>query len=65
MYREIILKLAPGYDPRHIEAFMRLQYGTLDHIDPATFRSEVKIAVHCVEEGGVASAERLADSYGL
>jgi hypothetical protein len=64
-YADLIEKIAPGYDARHIEAYMRLQYSTLDHLDKATFRREVKIAVGCIEEGGVEMAEANAKSYGL
>lgn len=65
MYRDRIKNLAPGHDPRHIEAFMRVEFGTLDHLGPDRFRAEVAIAVACIEEGGIEMAERLAKSYGL
>jgi hypothetical protein len=69
-YGRIIAELAPqdapaDLDARHIEAFMRLQYGTLDHLDRATFRREIKIALACIAEGGNDDAEALAESYGL
>lgn len=54
-----------SYDPRHVEAFMRLQYGTLDHLDAATFETEVCIANACIAECGEGEAEALALSYGL
>jgi hypothetical protein len=52
-------------DPRHVEGWMRCENPTLDHLDRATFQSEVKIAVACIDgpEGDV--SERLAQSYGL
>ena len=52
-------------DPRHVEAYMRCQYSTLDHLDRRTFNREVKIAVGCIDHGGTAEAESLAQSYGL
>lgn len=64
-YTKLIQEIAPKYDPRHIEAYMRLQYSTLDHLDRATFRREAKIAAACVDEGGVEMAEANAKSYGL
>ena len=74
-YAPIIAKLAKplnpaaggmtSYDPRHIEAYMRLQYSTLDHLDAATFKAEVRIACECIEFMGADDAERLALSYGL
>lgn len=65
MYADLIKRLAPGYDPRHIEAFMRTQYGTLDHLSPRTFRREVALAVACIEEAGPEMAERVALSHGM
>jgi hypothetical protein len=52
-------------DPSHVEAYMRCQYGTLDHLDRKTFNREVKIAVGCIDQTGTAEAESLAMSYGL
>ena len=65
MYQTMIQKLAPSYDPRHIEAFMRSECGTLDRLSPSRFRTEVKYAVACIEQGGKDLAERIAKSYGL
>ena len=65
LYADRIRALAPDYDPRHIEGYMRLQYSTLDHLDAATFAREVKIAIGCIEYGGVEAAERNAQSFGL
>lgn len=56
---------AQGYDPRHIEAFMRLLFSTLDHLSPDTFCREVALACACIDVGGVARAERCARSFGL
>lgn len=65
-YRERILELAPAYDPRHVEGFMRCSCGgTLDHLDESWFRREVRIAVGCIRTGGMAFAEKIAKSYGL
>lgn len=65
-YTDLIASMIPaGYDPRHVEGYMRLQYSTLDHLDRATFRREVKIARQCIDEGGVERAESNARSYGL
>jgi hypothetical protein len=55
----------PEIDPRHIEAFMRLQYGTLDHLSRQTFAAEAKLGVECIQEGGLEMAEQCAQSYGL
>lgn len=54
-----------GYDPRHIEGYMRLQYGTLDHLSAADFRREVSVCIQCINEAGRDMAERNAQSFGL
>lgn len=52
-------------DPRHVVAWMRLQYGTLDHLDLDTFRRETRIGVGCTDKVGTEEAEDLALTYGL
>lgn len=64
-YTDIIRKIAPAHDPRHIEAYMRSEHSTLDHLSPQAFRSEVRMAVACIREGGAEMAERVALSFGL
>lgn len=64
-YRNRIQEIAPSYDARHIEAYLRLEHGTLDRLDPHAFAAEVVTAVMCIEAGGADAAERLAQSYGL
>jgi hypothetical protein len=63
-YAELIQRTEPTLDPRHVEAYMRLQYGTLDHLDRATFEREVRVAADCVRFDAQ-GAEDLARSYGL
>jgi hypothetical protein len=65
MYRTIITQIAPSYDPRHIEAHMRSELGTLDHLSSERFAAEVTAAVMCIEAGGAEMAEKLAQSYGM
>ena len=68
MYREIIENAliatghAEGYDPKQVEAWMRLKYGTLDALSIEDFTSEVKIACQCIDADPIASME-LADTY--
>lgn len=63
-YAERIKSLSAN-DPRHVESWMRLKFGTLDHLTPAEFESEVCIANACIAEAGVEESENLAVSYGL
>ncbi len=52
-------------DPRHIEAYMRLEHSTLDGLSPRQFDDEVEIGIACVEADGTANAESLAQSFAL
>jgi len=53
-----------GIDPRHVEGYMRLTYGTLDALSKETFVRETKEAVIDITLNPVL-AEKLALSYGL
>ena len=66
-YQTIIAKSkhAQGFDPRHIEGYMRLQYSTLGNLDNRTFNREIRLCVACIKEGGIDAAERNAKSFGL
>lgn len=57
--------VGPGLDPRHVEAYMRIEHGTLDHLSPHAFEAEARVATECIALGGKAEAEALAASYGL
>jgi hypothetical protein len=65
LYQTKIKELSRASDPRHIEAYMRLAHGTLDHLGPEQFRKETSLAVACIAEGGIDAAGKLAQSYGL
>lgn len=54
----------PGIDWRHLEAYMRLQYGTLGHLSQADFDEEARQCALTIE-ADPAAAEDLARSYGL
>ncbi len=52
-------------DPRHVEAWMRVEHDTLDALSPREFAAEVAIAIECAIEAGSETSERLARSLGL
>jgi hypothetical protein len=63
---QILRKLARAdIDARHVEAWMRLQHGTLDALSPRAFATEVRVCVECVDEAGIDRSDELARSYGL
>lgn len=63
-YRTIINEIDAGVDARHVEASMRLQYGTLCHLPRETFAAEIAVFKACerVEPG---YGEKLAQSFGM
>lgn len=52
-------------DPRHIEAFMRLEYKCLDGLSSSKFRKELLVSVRCCDVLGSGESEKLAKSLGL
>jgi len=52
-------------DPRHVEAWMRLEHGCLDGLSRAQFVAEVKTALACIAAGPLPDSEALAQSMGL
>lgn len=54
-----------GANPRHIEAWMRLEHPTLDGLSRQQFRYEVLMAIECIKAAGEAESEGLAQPYGL
>lgn len=54
-----------GADPRHVEAWMRSEHGTLDSLSPGRFAREVVIAAILAEASDRDTNEQLANSFGL
>jgi len=66
LIREEIARLgAIGTDPRHVEAYMRLEHSTLDGLSKSQFSVEVEGCIGCVLADGVENAESCAQSFGL
>lgn len=64
-YQRIIKRLAPEVtDPAGIEAHMRLEYGTLDHLDEGTFTYEIGLAMNC-ERHQPGYLRSVAASFGM
>lgn len=69
MYRKLIAEILaslgrPDVDPAHVEAFMRCEYRTLDHLSRAKFVRETKMAIPQID-ADKKSFEELAESYGM
>lgn len=65
--RETMAKLGfvGAADPRHVEAWMRLEHPTLDALSAAQFEHEVGIALLCIDEASPQENEALAESMGF
>ena len=68
-YQEMIAEaldgIAENTPPRQIEAYMRDEYGTLDHLSKDQFRVAAYNAVIAIRRDGPLVAEQLTRSYGL
>jgi len=64
-YRERIAAIVPHVQPQIIEAWMRLEHGTLDALSPSRFRSSAEFAAMCAIEAGDEQNAALLRSYGL
>jgi hypothetical protein len=62
---ETIVRLAPGEDPAHVEAWMRLEHGTLEQIDRVLIAGAVNNATERVRVAPSHISESLARFYGL
>ena len=66
MYQQLIRDLDPTVNPRWVEGFMRLQYGTLNHLDKSDFKREIRLFKEAQREGLNDDLwESNAKSYGL
>ena len=66
MIREVLARSGKvGVNPRHVEAWMRVEYPTLDAMSAGRFVDEVIVAADCVAHAGPAESEALAASFGL
>ena len=70
-YQQLIRKdlaalgLVGRYEPADVEAWMRVEHPTLDHLSPAQFRSEVQVAADCIAFAPTSHTRSLRASYGL
>lgn len=62
-YQKLIAEIDPRVNARAVEAFMRLEYGTLNHLSREQFEREV--ALFKAARMSDAEQEALARSYGL
>ena len=64
--REVAERLGrPNVNPRWIEAFMRLEYPSLNGVSKESFNREVAVGIACIDAVGPKKAEQCAKSAGL
>jgi len=63
-YQKLLHELAPDLNPAGVEASMRLQYGTLNHLPREVFVDEAKLAADC-ERQSPGFLRRTAESFGM
>jgi hypothetical protein len=69
-YADLIMEIAGNIgrekiNPRWVEAFMSLEYPSLNSISRERFEREVKVAINCIDALGPEKAEQCAQSFGL
>ena len=64
-YQQMIADMTKGVDPRHVEAWMRLEHPTLDGLDLIGFKKAAYAAADAAIDAGAAESEVLAQSFGL
>ena len=64
-YQKIINEIDPTVNPRWVEGFMRLQYGTLSNLDLVVFEEEIELFKACQAEAPDHDWEGNAKSFGL
>ena len=70
MYTDLIKEIAteqgrPDANPRWIEAYIRLEYPSLNGVSRESFEREVAIGIACIDAAGPESAEECARSFGM
>jgi len=63
-YQKLLHELGPDLNPAGVEASMRLQYGTLNHLPREVFTREVEIAAEC-ESHFPGYLREIAESFGM
>jgi hypothetical protein len=64
-YQRRIAERTGDVDPRHVEAWMRLENPTLDGLSAAEFEREIDLAMVAIATAGTDESEALAASFGL
>ncbi len=64
-YQRFIAERTRDIDPRHVEAWMRVEHPTLDELSPEAFITAMHTALASAIDAGPEASEALAVSFGL
>ncbi len=64
-YQRYIAERTRDVDPRHVEAWMRVEHATLDGLTAREFDEAMHAALGAAIDAGPAESEALAASFGL
>jgi len=64
-YQRYIAERMRDVDPRHVEAWMRIEHPTLDGLSRVQFIAAMHVALGCAIDAGPEASEALAVSFGL
>jgi hypothetical protein len=64
-YQRFIAERTRDIDPRHVEAWMRLEHPTLDGLSRTAFTEAMYAALAAALDAGPEESETLAASFGL
>lgn len=64
-YQRFIAERTRDIDPRHVEAWMRIEHPTLDGLSLAEFINAMHAALAAALDAGPEESEALAASFGL
>ncbi len=65
LYQRFIAERTRDVDPRHVEAWMRVEHPTLDGLSPEAFITAMHMALASALDAGPEASEALAASFGL
>ena len=63
-YQRFIAERPRDVDPRHVDAWIRIEHPTLDGLSRAQFIEEMHAALACAIDAGPEASETLAASFG-
>ena len=64
-YQRVIAEYVRDADPRHVEAWMRVEHPTLDGLSAQEFDEAMHAALGAAIDAGPTESEALAASFGL